>query len=221
LGTAVLVALYGLTLVPASAGVRPWIIATTILALLAAMALVARPPARTVMGRRGNVGLAVCTIAVLLGPAGASATAVNDNLGTFSSPYQSHSVTRALVTSFDRAFAEAAALNREANRYPTTVAVDTRESSPEVSLEILLTGHEYLAAGGFSGRVPNPTLPQFVGDVSAGRVRRVLVATGPLTSSADLRWVRTHCAAQQRPVTIEGVINQRYLCSPADATHGP
>ena len=59
--------------------------------------------------------------------------------------------------------------------------------------------------GGFTGRVPAPTLSQFRGDVADGRVGLVIVAVRPETTNPDLRWALAHCAevaaAVSEPIT--------------------
>jgi 4-amino-4-deoxy-L-arabinose transferase-like glycosyltransferase len=221
MATAVVVTLYAIALVPGTAGLRPWIVATTGAVGLGALAVVARTLRGSPAGRRGLSGLAVCGCALLIGPAWASATAVHDGLGPFSTPFQPASLTTALTTSADRALASAPRLNRVAARTAPSVAVETRESAPAVSLEILMTGREYLPIGGFSGRVPNPNLRQFIDDVSAGKVRLVAVALHPLTNSPDLLWVRAHCQPHGPPFGVNGVDTMRYACAPSDVSGGP
>jgi hypothetical protein len=57
----------------------------------------------------------------------------------------------------------------------------------------MATGREFLPVGGFSGRVPAPSLPEFERLVAEGHVVRVTVTTRPLTRTPDLRWVAAHC----------------------------
>jgi 4-amino-4-deoxy-L-arabinose transferase-like glycosyltransferase len=220
MATVVIVSLYAIALVPRTAGLRPWIVGTTGLVGLAALFVVARTGRGEPSGRWGVAGAVMCGAVLLVGPGWASATAVHDGLGPFSTPYQPASLTAALGASADRALSRASELNHMAARFKPSVAVETRESAPAVSLEILMTGHEYLPIGGFSGRVPTPTLSQFIDDVGDGKVRLVLVAIHPLTNSTDLLWVRDHCQARGATFTNDGVDSMRYTCAPRDATGG-
>jgi 4-amino-4-deoxy-L-arabinose transferase-like glycosyltransferase len=215
-------AAYALALVPDDAGVRPWVITTTALAALTAIGLLAfsllRPQSTF---RIRTAGLGCSVVALLLGPAWASATVVVAGLGPFDSPYQSAALTALIHTENQKALATWPALIREAAHYPSSVSVDTQETSSAVSLAILGTGREFLPVGGFTGRVPNPTLPQFIGDVARHRVERVLVAVRPLTRNPDLRWVVEHCAPEATrngTLLIGGVSYRHFHCDPADAT---
>jgi 4-amino-4-deoxy-L-arabinose transferase-like glycosyltransferase len=221
MATAGAVTLYAIALVPSTAGLRPWIVVTTGVVGLGAIVLSAPARRGAAAGWRAGVGLALCGCVLLIGPAWASATAVHDGLGPFSTPYQPASLTAALAASAARALSSAPELNRAAAGVGPSVAVVTRESAPAVSLEILMTGHEYLPIGGFSGRVPNPTLAQFIHDVGAGAVRVVVVTVHPLTNSPDLLWVRSHCTPHGAPNSSNSIETVRYLCTPQDATNAP
>jgi 4-amino-4-deoxy-L-arabinose transferase-like glycosyltransferase len=213
----VVVTLYAVALVPHDAGVRPVIVATTALAGVAALVLLNRSLFRPGPGRGRAAGLTLSALTLLLGPAWASATAVASGLGPFDTPYQPAALTNAVRAEANRALTGAPHLNRVARTFGTSVAVDTRESSPAVSTDILLTGHEFLPLGGFTGRVPSPTLRQFVNLVAAGQVRRVTVGVRPLTTNADLLWVRAHCRPSGAPYSSDTVGYLRYVCAPTDA----
>jgi hypothetical protein len=96
------------------------------------------------------------------------------------------------------------------------------ETSAAVSAAIFDTGREFLPIGGFTGRVPNPTVTQFVGYVRRGTVRTVLVSLAPRTRNPDMLWTIAHC-----PKLPDGVPDTYrtagrpfafYVCVPADAT---
>ena len=70
---------------------------------------------------------------------------------------------------------------------------DVFETSGTTGYYIMATGREFLPVGGFSGRVPAPSLAAFKRLVAQGRIVRVTVATRPLTRTPDLRWVVAHC----------------------------
>jgi hypothetical protein len=106
---------------------------------------------------------------------------------------------------------------------PAGVSVLTVETSAAASSGILATGREFLPVGGFSGRVPSPTLRAFVADVRAGKVADVLVTASPMTRNPDIEWVIAHCTVHARGATALGGnrSTRLYRCSPADATAGP
>ncbi len=222
LTTVAVSAAYAVALVPNDAGVRPWVIATTALASLSAIGLLAFSLIRNLSTARiRTAGLGCAAVALLLGPAWASATVVVAGLGPFDSPYQPAALTALIQTENHGALATWPALNRDAARVPSSVSVDTQESSSAVSLATLATGREFLPVGGFTGRVPNPTVPQFIRDVMRHRIERVLVAVRPLTGSPDLRWVAAHCGpapTSSGAVHQGGVTYRHFLCEPADAT---
>jgi 4-amino-4-deoxy-L-arabinose transferase-like glycosyltransferase len=220
LGTVAAGTAYVLYLLPATAGVRPWVVTTTLLLSLAAVAVIAWSllPSRPHWATGAGVGLSAA--ALLLGSAWASGTVVAAGLGPFDSPYQLAALTARDAAANARSAAVAAGLNRAAARVPPTVSVITSETSSGSSVPILDTGREFLPVGGFTGRVPSPTLAQFVGDVRAGRVTEVLAAVAPLTRNPDMLWAIAHC----RPLPyrgpdshIAGRTMRFYLCSPADA----
>ncbi len=219
LGTVTAGTAYVLYLLPA-AGVRSWVVASTLALALAAVALTAwsllRPCPRWAAG--AGLGLAAC--ALFLGSAWASATAVASELGPFDSPYQPAALTARNAAADARSAVVAGGLKRAAAGVAPTVSVITSETSSGSSIPILDTGREFLPVGGFTGRVPSPTLPQFIDDVRRGRVAVVLAAVAPRTRNPDMLWAIAHC----RPVRyngpdshIAGRTMRFYACSPADA----
>ena len=158
---------------------------------VAAVSLWPRRPSWTV---HAVVGLSAA--ALVVGSVWASATVVAAQLGPFDSPYQPAS-----ISAHDRAVnAESAAIDaglvRAAARVDPSVSVITLETSSGSSVPILATGHEFLPVGGFTGRVPTPTLAQFIDDVWRGKVAVVLAAVSPRTRNPDLLWAMGHCRRQ-------------------------
>jgi len=220
LGTVAAGTAYVLYLLPATAGVRAWVAATTLLLALAAAAATAASLLRARPAWATGAGVALSALALFAGAAWASGTVVVAGLGPFDSPYQPAALTARTGAANARSAAVAAGLGRAAARVPTSVSVITSETSSGSSVPILDTGHEFLPVGGFSGRVPSPTLAQFVGDVRAGRVSLVLAAVAPRTRNPDMLWAIAHC----RPVPyrgpdshIAGRTMRFYACSPAAA----
>jgi len=220
LGTVAAGTAYVLYLLPATAGVRAWVMATTLLLALAAVAVTAWSliPARPAWATGAGVGLSAA--ALFLGSAWASATVVAAELGPFDSPYQPAALTAHNAAANARSAAASVGLNRAAARVPPSVSVITNETSSGSSVPILDTGREFLPVGGFSGRVPSPTLAQFVAYVRSGRVTLVLAAVAPRTRNPDMLWAIAHCRPlpYRGPDThIAGRTMRFYLCAPADA----
>jgi 4-amino-4-deoxy-L-arabinose transferase-like glycosyltransferase len=212
---------YTCSLVPDDAGVRPWVIATTAAVAVSAMGLLGLSLRhRSGGGRFRSAGLATAAAALVMASAWASATVVMAGLGPFDSPYQPAALTARDHADNQRALADWPGLIDFAARVPADVSITTEESSASVSFAILATGREFLPVGGFTGRVPEPTLRQFLVDVRRQRIQLVLVAVHPLTENPDLRWVVTHCRAIATPAVarhVDGRTYQNYYCAPGDA----
>ncbi len=207
-------------LVPGYVGVRPWIVASTVVVgLLAVGILVAslRPGHATVW--TVSVGPALAAAAMLLGSAWASAAVVSASLGPLDSPYAPVAVNH---NSQEAAYAfpfEVTALRAFVAHVPPSQAADVFETSGAAGYSIMATGREFLPVGGFTGRVPAPSLAEFEQFVAEGRVRRVTVTTDPLTRTPDLRWVVSHCARtpERRYDPADRATRTVYTCAPADA----
>ena len=211
---------YAVYLVPDSAGVRPWIIATSALATAAALVVLARSlrPGRRAWERR--YGLVLGAGALLLGAVWASATSVAAELGPFDSPYQPAAVTAAEQANWQHYLATWPALVAFTRTSPPTQAADTWETSAQVSTFVLATGSEFLPVGGFSGQVPSTPLPVFIADVRDGRISRVAVSVRPRTRNPDMVWTEAHCAVVRTPdgtLHFNGNLYRRYVCTPPDA----
>lgn len=217
-----------LYLVPRSAGVWPWVLATTVvLTGFAAACLVIslrRSPPKPDWPARA--ALVTGAAALLIGAAWASGTAVANGLGPFDSPYQSQALTAAEHAGWQHEVATWPALAAHAATVPEGRSIETVETSAEVSGDILATGREYLPVGGFSGQVPSTPLTQFVADVHDGRINHVLVAVHPATRNPDMRWVLGHCnpapaTAPSSAAPLVTVVGGRsygsYVCVPSDA----
>jgi 4-amino-4-deoxy-L-arabinose transferase-like glycosyltransferase len=207
-------------LVPSYVGLRPWIVASTVVVgLLAVGILVASLRTGHDSLWAVSVGPALAAAAMLLGSAWASAAVVQASLGPFDSPYAPAAVNR---FSQEAAYAfpfDVTALQRFVAGVPPNQAADVFETSGATGYSIMATGREFLPVGGFTGRVPAPSLVQFTQFVAEGRVRRVTVTTSPLTRTPDLRWVVSHCARTSEHVydPIERATRTVYRCAPEDA----
>jgi len=219
LGTVAAGTAYVLYLLPAGAGVRPWVEASTLALALAAVAVTAWSllPARPAWAT--GAGVALSAAALFLGSAWASATVVTAGLGPFDSAYQPAALTAQEHAADVRSAAVSASLNRDAARVAPSVSVVTNETSAASSAPIVDTGREFLPVGGFTGRVPSPTRAQFVAYVRSGRVTLVLAAVAPRTRNPDMLWAIAHCAPPHDGGRddIGGRSMRFFLCSPADA----
>ncbi len=214
---------YAVYLVPESAGVRPWIIATSALATVATLVVLARSmrPGRREWERRS--GLALGAGALLLGAVWASATSVAAELGPFDAPYQPAAQTAAEQKGWQASLATFPALVAFARTSPPTRASDTWETSAQVSFFVMATGREFLPVSGFSGQVPATPLPAFIADVRDGRIARVAVSVRPRTRNPDMVWTEAHCAvvhAADGTIRLNGNLYQRYVCTPDDSGGG-
>ena len=207
-----------IALVPGYAGVRPWVVASTVVVGLLAVGILAaslRSGHDSVWAT--SVGPPLAAAAMLLGSAWASAAVVSASLGPFDSPYAPVAVNR---FSQEAAYAfpfEVKALQRFVAHVPPDQAADVFETSGTAGYYIMATGREFLPIGGFTGRVPAPSLAEFERFVAEGRVRRVTVTTDP-DAHPDLRWVVSHCL--RTPVhqydPVEQATRTVYLCAPGD-----
>ena len=211
---------HAVSLVPGSAGVRGWIVTTSALVAAGAVGCLVwslRPGWRP---RERGAGLGLAALALLLGGAWASATAVADGLGPFDSPYQPAAVTAAEQLSWSHAIASWPSIAADAARIPTTQSVETYATSAQADNQVLASGREFLPVGGFSGQVPSTPLPVFIEDVRHRRVVNVLVPVKPLTRNPDMRWVLAHCSLRTGPgasVHTGTTVDDQYRCAPSDA----
>ena len=208
-----------LSLVPRSAGVSPWVLATTVALTGLAAACLALCLRRAPPTWAATVALALGAAALLVGAAWASGTAIANRLGPFDSPYQSQALTSSDQAGWQHDVAAWPALAAHAASVPKGRSIETTETSGEVSQDVLATGREYLPVGGFSGQVPSTPFEQFVRDVHDGRIVHVLVAVRPPTRNPDMRWVLSHCSpapgvgtSLRATFVTNGRQYRRYVC---------
>ncbi len=92
-------------------------------------------------------------------------------LSPFDSPYAPalvNTYTRAAATQFPEDQKELATF---VQGIPSDRAADVFETSRSAGFYVLATGHEFLPVGGFSGRVPAPSLAAFIELVAQGPCR--------------------------------------------------
>ncbi len=211
---------YALTLVPAAAGVRSWIIASVLIAAALAVGILGASLWRSHASVwTVTCGLGLAAVALVSSSAWASGSVVVAGLGPFDTPYQSPKITQLSQgdPAYDRAV-EWPLLVRFADASPPTVAADVLESSWLASEDIFATGHEFLPIGGFNGEVPTPSLRQLIHYVATGRVVAATGAVAPRSRNPDIIWVIEHCAKQatgNTMYTFQGTTMQRYVCGRA------
>jgi 4-amino-4-deoxy-L-arabinose transferase-like glycosyltransferase len=203
-------------LVPGYVGLRPWIVASTVVVGLLAVGILIsslRAGHDSVWSR--SVGTALAAAAMLLSSAWASAAVVSASLGPFDSPYAPVAVNH---YSQEAAYGfpyEVTALRAFVADVPPNRAADVFETSGTAGYYIMATGREFLPVGGFSGRVPAPSLAEFKRLVAEGRVHQVTVTTDPLTKNPDLRWVVSHCTRSPEHAydPVERATRTIYFCA--------
>lgn len=210
-----------LYLTPRSAALWPLVLVTTLAVTAATIVCVALwRRADTAPPWAARAGLAFGTVALLIGAAWASGTAVANGLGPFDSPYQPASATTAEHAGWQQDMARWTRQATAAATVPSQRSIETAETSAQVSQDVLATGHEYLPVGGFSGQVPSTPLPTFEQWVRIGRIHTTTVATNPMTRNPDMRWVLAHCASTTKLEVSEDRTYRTYVCTPADADAG-
>jgi hypothetical protein len=78
----------------------------------------------------------------------------------------------------------------------------------------MMTGHEFLPIGGFTGGAPVPSLGRIEQLANDGEIR---LAYAPLDMTDDPRvtWIVDHCGKLGQPVhALEGVTFQNFRCLP-------
>ncbi len=216
---------YSLWLLPSSFGVRTAVLVSVLVAAVVTIVVVAwscfGPPSSWGVPAVIIVGSA----ALLVGSGWASGTAVATGLGPFDSPYEPSSVVYQSQIRPALQRQTWPILNSRIANLPVNVSADAIEGSALAGYLIMATGREYLPVGGFSGRVPVPSLAQFIHYVREGRVGQVTVAVAPLTDNPDMRWVVAHCTRFTGGGSTYVSLGTRfglYLCSSyqANGNHG-
>jgi 4-amino-4-deoxy-L-arabinose transferase-like glycosyltransferase len=202
---------YGAWLVSsAGVGAPGWLVPALIVVGLAALGM-----ALLSVGRRSDAvfasALTAGLLAVLLGPAVASAVVVTRGQGSFDTPFESAreaaAITQLLVKTPANAAGTIPRLESVQNGATYLLATQT---SAVASVFIYASGLEALPIGGFTGTIPSPTLGQLKADIRAGRFHLVLAGK---SSDPRLRWIATHCLAVGKPKA--GLHN--YYCVQTDA----
>jgi 4-amino-4-deoxy-L-arabinose transferase-like glycosyltransferase len=201
-------------LIPGSAGLRPLLLGVVLafgvlfgVAVLCGRADRARSRPRGLM-----VGAALLAVGFV--PAATVADVVAVGLGPFATPYQSKATTYLTQVAPERFQSRATSLDRQIDPLPENFLVGAFYTSGAAGGLIMMTGHEFLPIGGFTGGAPVPTLGRIEQLVDEGEIRLAFV---PLDATSDRRvaWIVQHCSKVGRPAHERGnVLFQNFRCLP-------
>jgi hypothetical protein len=143
------------------------------------------------------VSVAASLLVVALVPGTASVSMATDHLGPFDTPFQPRAVTDGVraffgVTGYVASLIPTLEKNRDGA--PTLMATQT---SALAAPFIYVSGQEVLPIGGYSGTIPEPTLPAIESKVHAGAFH--LVIQSPGTTDPRLGWIARHCLRPPQP----------------------
>jgi hypothetical protein len=135
--------------------------------------------------------MAAVAAAVLIVPAVAAASVVTSGLGPFETPFEPARQTADVTTFLSAGFEVGQplrALQRADAAEPYLMATQTAVLAAPF---IWASGEEVLPVGGFTGTIPEPTLPALQRLIRANYVRTFLQS--PATTDPRLVWVARHC----------------------------
>jgi len=161
-------------------------------------------------------------LAALLVPAVASESVVTNTLGPFDTPFQPVAVTHFTRNFFGaplQTISSLPTLEQAQAGAPDLIATQT---SVLAAPFVYATGQEVLPIGGYTGRIPEPTVSQLAAMVAAGDFHLVITAAG--SSDPRVAWVAQHCLKIPTPpdAAPTGVVLavSIYYCSPHRARVG-
>ncbi len=215
-----LTTLYAMALVPPGAGVRRWAIpaaaaAVCVMAEIAlAMALRRRPPVEEAGARAGRLAIGMAAASMALMPAITTGVVVADGLGSFSTPYQSASVTAATTTNAEAFQAEGGLIAAHYDRlYRGNQIVEADDTAALAAPSIMVTGREFLPIGGYFGVNPSPSLARLQHLVGTGQLRSFLIPIAPKGHDPRTLWVATHCMLATSRPAAGGATLAYYNCA--------
>ncbi|MGA2521779.1 MAG: glycosyltransferase family 39 protein [Acidimicrobiales bacterium] len=210
-------ALYAVALVPATAGVRGWLVPTVVAGgVLAETALglsLLRGGRSSFSSPGAAPAMALSGLSLLLAPAITTGVVVAQGLGSFSTPYQSPAATQGTTTGPERFQADGAQLAAYYDRaYAGQGIVWGVDTSGVAAPFVMVTGREFLPIGGFSGNVPEPTLAQLRRLIDTARLSTLVVPVRPPGRDPRVLWVRAHCVPGVDLPYGDGVVLRSYHC---------
>jgi len=143
------------------------------------------------------VSLTASLFVVAVVPSVASWSIAANHLGPFDTPFQSTATTYGLRAFFDvtgHAASLIPGLERYRNGAPYLMA---NQTSALAAPFIYVSGQEVLPIGGYTGSIPEPTLPAIESMVHAGKFH--LVLQSPTTTDPRLVWIARHCLRAPQP----------------------
>jgi hypothetical protein len=143
------------------------------------------------------VGLTASLLVVVMVPSVASVSIASNRLGPFDTPFQPVPVTYGVRAFFDVTAHTASlipGLERYRNGAPLLMASQT---SALAAPFIYASGQEVLPIGGYTGSIPEPTLPAIQSMVHAGDFH--LVLQSPKTADPRLVWIARRCLRAPQP----------------------
>jgi hypothetical protein len=201
-------------LVPGSAGLHPLLLGIVLaLGVLFVVAVVFGPADRPRSSQRGlMVGAALLAVGFV--PAATAADVVAAGLGPFATPYQSPAANYLTQGAAARFQSRVTPFEREVDGLPKDSVVGVFYTSILAGGFIMMTGHEFLPVGGFTGGAPVPTLGRIEQLANDGEIRLAYV---PLDATDDRRvaWIVDHCGTLGPPVHQRGGVTlQNFRCPP-------
>ena len=200
---------YAVWLLPATGTGRPGWLETAVLALGAiAAVLVVVAAVRPSSARVAAAGLAATVAAVVLVPVVASVSMATNGLGPFDTPFQPVAVTAAVRAFFGVTATTSNLLpTLESARRGAPFLMATQTSALAAPF-IFESGQEVLPIGGFTGSIPEPSLPNLKALVHEGAFH--LVLQSPTTSDPRLTWIAHHCLPLPQPTGVSVPARNRY-----------
>lgn len=206
-------------LVPPWAGLNRILVDVVLALAVVALATVVLRHGDAPRSRRRGLIIGAVVLAIGFVPAATVADVTVAALGPFATPYQlpaTNYQTQGIAEQFQ---ARHTPFERLVDSFPEHELVGLYYTSSSVAGDVMMTGHELLPIGGFSGGAPEPTVSRI--KQLAPQVPLVLV---PLNASADPRvaWIIHHCAKMYAPIDQgRGLIYQNYRCAFAETRHHP
>jgi 4-amino-4-deoxy-L-arabinose transferase-like glycosyltransferase len=200
-------------LLPGTAGLRPYLVGVVLaLGVLFAVVTVFRHggPARS---RRRALLIGTAVLAVGFVPAATVADVIVVGLGPFATPYQLPSTNYVTNIATEHFQSEETPFEMEIDPLPEDVIAGLFYTSGIAGAYTMMTGHEFLPIGGFSGGAPAPTLGRIEQLAHEGLIRLAVV---PLVATKDPRvhWIIYHCGKLGPPFRDLGTAFQNFNCQP-------
>jgi 4-amino-4-deoxy-L-arabinose transferase-like glycosyltransferase len=208
-------AVYAISLVPAGAGIRGWLIPSTVaLSVLGVTALVGSLRKAASWAGGGEIAIGLAVLSLLWVPAVTTGVVVADGLGSFSTPYQSASATNGTTTAPERYQQDGGHLAAiDQRELPGDGIVGIYDTGVLASPLIMITGREYLPIGGYGGGNPSPTLDQIEELVASSHTHWFVIPVSPRGADPRLDWIRRSCSLRSSaPYTSLARLGE-YYCS--------